>query len=42
MPPLPERHVIRSRDDHVPQANEEVGLDFQVGRSGSPVPRDNH
>jgi L-arabonate dehydrase len=28
--------------DHVLQANEGVDLDFLVGRSGSPVPRDNH
>ena len=28
--------------DHVLQANEGVDLDFLVGRTGSPVPRDNH
>jgi L-arabonate dehydrase len=28
--------------DHVLQANEGADLDFLVGRSGSPVPRDNH
>ena len=28
--------------DHVLQADEGADLDFLVGRSGSPVPRDNH
>jgi L-arabonate dehydrase len=28
--------------DHVLQANEGADLDFLVGRSGAPVPRDNH
>jgi dihydroxy-acid dehydratase len=28
--------------DHVLQADKGVDLDFLVGRTGSPVPRDNH
>jgi dihydroxy-acid dehydratase len=28
--------------DHVQQANEGADLDFLVGSSGAPVPRDNH
>jgi L-arabonate dehydrase len=28
--------------DHVLQADQGADLDFLVGRSGSPVPRDNH
>jgi L-arabonate dehydrase len=28
--------------DHVLQANDGADLDFLVGRTGSPVPRDNH
>ena len=28
--------------DHVLQADEGADFDFLVGRSGSPVPRDNH
>ncbi len=42
----PEPHATRGYTklyiDHVLQANEGADLDFLVGRSGSPVPRDNH
>ncbi|MBV9561224.1 MAG: dihydroxy-acid dehydratase, partial [Bradyrhizobium sp.] len=36
------RGYVRMYVDHVLQANEGVDLDFLVGRTGSPVPRDNH
>jgi L-arabonate dehydrase len=36
------RGYVKMYVDHVLQANEGVDLDFLVGRSGSPVPRDNH
>jgi L-arabonate dehydrase len=41
-PPAAERGYVRMYVDHVLQANEGVDLDFLVGRTGSPVPRDNH
>ncbi|KAA2213631.1 dihydroxy-acid dehydratase [Pseudoroseomonas oryzae] len=42
-PPLAaDRGYVRMYVDHVQQANHGVDLDFLVGRSGSPVPRDNH
>ena len=37
-----DRGYVKMYVDHVLQANEGVDLDFLVGRSGSPVPRDNH
>ena len=36
------RGYVKRYVDHVLQANEGVDLDFLVGRTGSPVPRDNH
>ena len=36
------RGYVKMYVDHVLQANEGVDLDFLVGRTGSPVPRDNH
>jgi hypothetical protein len=41
-PPPAERGYVKMYVDHVLQANEGVDLDFLVGRTGSPVPRDNH
>jgi L-arabonate dehydrase len=41
-PPAADRDYMKMYVDHVLQANEGVDLDFLVGRSGSPVPRDNH
>ena len=43
-PPQPhsERGYVKIYVDHVLQADEGVDLDFLVGKSGSPVPRDNH
>ncbi len=43
-PPAPHasRGYVKMYVDHVLQANEGADLDFLVGRSGSPVPRDNH
>ncbi len=42
----PEPHAARGYTklylDHVLQADRGADLDFLVGRSGSPVPRDNH
>jgi dihydroxy-acid dehydratase len=37
-----QRGYVKMYVDHVLQANEGVDLDFLVGRTGSPVPRDNH
>ncbi len=37
-----ERGYVKMYVDHVLQANEGADLDFLVGRTGSPVPRDNH
>jgi dihydroxy-acid dehydratase len=37
-----DRGYVKMYVDHVLQANEGVDLDFLVGRTGSPVPRDNH
>ncbi|TCZ64872.1 IlvD/Edd family dehydratase [Roseicella aquatilis] len=44
VPPAPAatRGYVKMYVDHVQQANEGADLDFLVGRSGSPVPRDNH
>jgi dihydroxy-acid dehydratase len=36
------RGYVKMYVDHVLQANEGADLDFLVGRTGSPVPRDNH
>ena len=42
-PPRPAgRGYVRMYVDHVLQADEGADLDFLVGRTGSPVPRDNH
>jgi dihydroxy-acid dehydratase len=41
-PPPADRGYVKMYVDHVLQANEGVDLDFLVGRTGSPVPRDNH
>ena len=37
-----QRGYVRMYVDHVLQANDGADLDFLVGRTGSPVPRDNH
>ncbi|MBZ6075054.1 IlvD/Edd family dehydratase [Microvirga puerhi] len=44
MPPTPhaERGYAKLYVDHVLQADKGADLDFLVGRTGSPVPRDNH
>ncbi|GAB0113600.1 IlvD/Edd family dehydratase [Acidisoma sp. C75] len=44
VPPAPAatRGYTKLYVDHVLQANEGADLDFLVGRSGAPVPRDNH
>ena len=41
-PPHAERGYLKMYLDHVNQADEGADLDFLVGRTGSPVPRDNH
>jgi dihydroxy-acid dehydratase len=41
-PPHSERGYARLYIDHVQQADRGADFDFLVGRSGSPVPRDNH
>ena len=41
-PPHADRGYVKLYVDHVLQANEGADLDFLVGRTGSPVPRDNH
>ena len=41
-PMQPERGYAKLYIDHVLQADKGVDLDFLVGRTGSPVPRDNH
>ena len=41
-PPHAERGYTKLYVDHVLQANQGADFDFLVGRSGSPVPRDNH
>jgi L-arabonate dehydrase len=43
-PPAPhaDRGYVKLYIDHVLQADRGADLDFLVGRSGSPVPRDNH
>ncbi|MFX9061770.1 dihydroxy-acid dehydratase, partial [Acinetobacter baumannii] len=43
-PPAPpaDRGYQRLYVDHVLQADRGADFDFLVGRSGSPVPRDNH
>ena len=40
--PLAARGYTKLYIDHVLQADQGADLDFLVGRSGSPVPRDNH
>ena len=44
VPPAPAatRGYVKMYPDHVQQANEGADLDFLVGSSGAPVPRDNH
>jgi dihydroxy-acid dehydratase len=44
VPPTPhaDRGWAKLYIDHVLQADKGVDLDFLVGRTGSPVPRDNH
>ena len=44
VPPEPAatRGYVKMYVDHVQQADQGADLDFLVGRSGSPVPRDNH
>jgi dihydroxy-acid dehydratase len=44
VPPAPpaDRGYTRLYVDHVLQADRGADFDFLVGRSGSPVPRDNH
>jgi dihydroxy-acid dehydratase len=44
VPPAPAatRGYVKMYLDHVQQANEGADLDFLVGSSGAPVPRDNH
>jgi dihydroxy-acid dehydratase len=44
VPPAPHatRGYVKMYLDHVTQANEGADLDFLVGSSGAPVPRDNH
>lgn len=41
-PPHAQRGYVKMYLDHVLQADEGVDLDFLVGRTGSPVARDNH
>ena len=41
-PPAATRGYVKMYLDHVTQANEGADLDFLVGRTGSPVARDNH
>lgn len=41
-PPAPERGYARLYVDHVQQAHLGADLDFLVGRSGAPVPRESH
>lgn len=41
-PPIPERGYARLYVDHVQQAHLGADLDFLVGRSGAPVPRESH
>ncbi|MCQ4160622.1 dihydroxy-acid dehydratase [Roseomonas sp. GC11] len=44
VPPAPaaDRGYVKMYIDHVQQADQGADLDFLVGRSGAPVPRDNH
>jgi dihydroxy-acid dehydratase len=37
-----DRGYVKMYVDHVLQADQGVDLDFLVGKTGSPVPRDNH
>jgi dihydroxy-acid dehydratase len=41
-PPAPRRGWARLYFDHVLQADEGADLDFLVGCSGAPIPRDSH
>jgi L-arabonate dehydrase len=41
-PPAPERGWAKLYFDHVLQAHEGADLDFLVGKSGAPVPRESH
>jgi dihydroxy-acid dehydratase len=41
-PPAPQRGWVKLYFDHVLQAHEGADLDFLVGASGAPVPRDSH
>ncbi len=40
--PAPERGWAKLYVDHVLQAHEGADLDFLVGKSGAPVPRESH
>lgn len=41
-PPRPDRGWLKLYAEHVMQADKGADLDFLVGRSGAPVPRDSH
>jgi len=41
-PPAPDRGYAKLYVDHVLQAHEGADLDFLVGHSGAPVPRESH
>lgn len=41
-PPLPERGYVRNYVEHVLQAHQGADLDYLVGKSGAPIPRDSH
>jgi L-arabonate dehydrase len=41
-PPSPKRGYAKLYFDHVLQADEGADLDFLVGCSGAPIPRDSH
>ncbi|MQT11171.1 IlvD/Edd family dehydratase [Segnochrobactrum spirostomi] len=41
-PPVPARGYVKMYVEHVMQAHEGADLDFLVGSSGAPVPRDSH
>jgi dihydroxy-acid dehydratase len=41
-PPHAGRGYVKMYVDHVLQADQGADLDFLVGRTGSPIPRDNH
>jgi len=41
-PALPARGYVRNYVEHVLQAHEGADLDYLVGGSGAPIPRDSH